>query len=81
MTDCALTAPTTGLGAPARRRARRRLPRGIPLWTRLFGVAIVPLEPHRPDAPHAWVVSAGVGAGHVVAVFDDDGSDRQAPAR
>jgi hypothetical protein len=69
MTDT-LTAPATSVGRTAR-PARRRRPHGIPLWTRLFGVTVVPLQPHDPRAPQAWVISAGAGTGHFAAIYHD----------
>jgi hypothetical protein len=77
MTDCALAAPSTGLRR-ATRRVRRPLPHGIPRWTRLFGVTVVPLEPrdpHAPQAPQVWVISAGAGTGHIAALFHDGSDD------
>jgi hypothetical protein len=74
MTDL-LTPPTTNVGATARPAARpaarRRRPHGIPFWTRLFGVTVVPLENHDPRAPQAWVISAGAGTGHFAAIYHD----------
>ena len=85
MTDCALAA-TTLPSRTARRTARRaargaaRRPRrtlpGIPSWTRLFGVTAVPVEPHDPHGPEAWVISAGVGTGHIAALVHVRPDDR-----
>jgi hypothetical protein len=69
MTDL-LSAPATSVG-PTARPARRRRPHGIPFWTRLFGVTVVPLENHDPRAPQAWVISAGAGTGHFAAIYHD----------
>ncbi|HEY3528188.1 MAG TPA: hypothetical protein VGK78_03485 [Nocardioides sp.] len=71
MTDCALAAPTRpGRGVTRVNRLLRR-PSGIPRWTRLFGVAVVPLEQEDPDAPQAWVVCAGAGTAHTAALFHE----------
>jgi hypothetical protein len=84
MTDCALIAPTAG--RERTRRRARRLPSGIPRWTTLLGVSVVPLEPpepHRPQdpqAPRAWLISAGAGTSHFAAVFHD-GADVDASCR
>ena len=79
MTDCAL-APALSPAAddrPSRRartsrrdtrRARRTLP-GVPSWTRLLGVTVAPVDAHDPHGPEAWVISAGVGTGHIAALF------------
>jgi hypothetical protein len=73
MTDCAL-APAVSRRADDRasrrasRRARRTLP-GVPSWTRLLGVTVVPVDAHDPHGPEAWVLSAGAGTGHIAALF------------
>ena len=71
MTDCAVAAPRTSHRVRTTRRARRTRPAGVPRWAWLFGVAVVPLEQDHPDAPQAWVVSAGAGTSHAAAVFYD----------
>ncbi|HET9842155.1 MAG TPA: hypothetical protein VFQ01_09135 [Nocardioides sp.] len=71
MTDCAVAAPSTARFVKVARRARRTRPAGVPRWAWLFGVAVVPLEQDDPDATQAWVVSAGAGTTHAVAVFHD----------
>jgi hypothetical protein len=71
MTDCTLSAPATAARRTRTARHHPRLPHGIPLWARLLGVTVVPLEPHDPRAPRAWVISAGAGTGHIAAVFHD----------
>ena len=73
MTDCALAAPSTTHLSRIHRRARRTLPRGVPRWAWLFGVTVVPLEQEDPTAPQAWVLSAGAGATHTIAVFHETG--------
>ena len=74
MTDCALAAPsTTHHLSRTRRRARRTLPRGVPRWAWLFGVTVVMFEQELPTAPQAWVLSAGAGATHTIAVFHETG--------
>ena len=73
MTDCALASPGTINLGRTHRRARRTLPRGVPRWAWLFGVTVVPLEQEDPTAPQAWVLSAGAGATHTIAVFHETG--------
>jgi hypothetical protein len=63
MSDYALAAP-----ADSRRASRRALP-GVPSWTRLLGVTTVPVDPHDPHGPQGWVISAGVGTGHIAVLF------------
>jgi hypothetical protein len=58
-------------------RTRRVLP-GIPSWTRLLGVTVVPVESHDPHGPEAWVISAGAGTGHIAALFHT-GADADRP--
>jgi hypothetical protein len=74
MSDCALAAPTTRVAAPGRARRRTR-PTGIPRWAWLLGVTMVPLEQRDPDAPPAWVLSAGAGTAHVAALVHDGPAD------
>ena len=83
MTDCALAEPgvatptiraaSTAVSTPATPRRGRAgdRPTGIPRWTRWLGVTVAPLTPAAPGEPTRWVMSAGVGAGHVAAVFAD----------
>ena len=83
ISDCALAQPgattrpvrstsTAGsTGASAGRRTAAARPTGIPRWTRWLGVTVAPLTPADPGEPTRWVMSAGVGAGHVAAVFPD----------
>lgn len=77
MSDCALAAPTTRVAAPGRARRRTR-PTGIPRWAWLLGVTMVPLRQEDPDAPQAWVLSAGGGTTHVAALFHDGPADADA---
>jgi hypothetical protein len=76
MTDTALAEPLPTVRRSRGVRPRRALPPGVPAWVRLLGVYVVPLDPDQEPAgegaPHGWVVSAGVGAGHVSALFFDE---------
>jgi hypothetical protein len=84
MTDCAIAiAPhpveattTPPSGRSARRRARVR---GVPAWTRLFGVTLVPLDGGH-DHPTAFVLSAGAGTTYVAAIVHHTELD-DSPAR
>lgn len=87
MTDCALAATPT-LSRPASRRACRRASRGarrtlpgIPSWTRWLGVTAVPTEPRDPQGPQAWVISAGVGTGHIAALVHTGPEADRSPGR
>ena len=78
MTDCALAAPASAPPLPLTtpRRPRRTRPAGVPRWAWLLGVTVVPLASADPNAPQAWVVSAGAGTTHAAAVFQDGPRDR-----
>jgi hypothetical protein len=78
MTDCALAAPASATPLPLTppRRTRRTRPVGVPRWAWLLGVTVVPLASTDPDAPQAWVVSAGAGTTHAAALLQDGPGDR-----
>ena len=81
MTDCALATATTtattatATGSKATGHSRGTSPGGVPRWVRFLGVALVPLEDDRDGSRRTWVLSAGAGTAHTVALLVDDSND------
>jgi hypothetical protein len=69
------TTTATATNSKATGHPRRTSPAAVPRWARFLGVALVPLDDDRDGSRRTWVLSAGAGTAHTVALLVDDPND------